>query len=263
MYLCKCGKSYEKQSSLNSHARFCSLYEKKTKGTIYLKDDKKFHCECSREFEKAQSLNAHFTFCVIHRKATGNETPIRLGRSSFKYMSSESRKKQGNVLSEKIKSGEITPSFKDKHHSEETKIVMSRRRTEFLENNPNSNIPWIEVSNGNRKIKVQGKWEETVAIWLNNQNIDWERKKIKFGNRIYTPDFFLNETTVIEVKGWMRERDLFKMKLFLEYNSHISILLIEKEEFLKLDDLNISDLIDLKEKYNLDNLDVSKFKSYK
>lgn len=28
MYRCKCGKEFEKKSSLTTHARFCQLYEK-------------------------------------------------------------------------------------------------------------------------------------------------------------------------------------------------------------------------------------------
>ena len=37
MYICECGRQFEKQSSLNSHARFCIKYVKKTHISIYKK----------------------------------------------------------------------------------------------------------------------------------------------------------------------------------------------------------------------------------
>jgi hypothetical protein len=69
MYICKCKRKFEKKSSLKSHARFCSLYEKEEKKSyngIYI-------CECNRTFENPQSMNSHFSRCLVHRE---DKTPI-------------------------------------------------------------------------------------------------------------------------------------------------------------------------------------------
>lgn len=44
MFKCECGREFEKQPSLNSHARFCSLYKKKPKKISKYKINE-LHCE--------------------------------------------------------------------------------------------------------------------------------------------------------------------------------------------------------------------------
>ena len=223
-------------------------------------------CECGKEYNKSQSLNAHFSHCLIHR----NGIPAKYshkGTNNWEKLSREERvingKKTGLILSEKIKSGVITPYWKGKHHSEETKRKLSEKRSEFLANNPSHKVHFFEVSNGKRNIKVQGNWELKVAEWLNKQAIGWDRKKIKFGHRTYTPDFVIDVNTIIEVKGYMRERDLYKLRLFKSFHPNIKILLIEKNEFFNIDELKFSDLLTLEQKYDLSNINESIFRSYK
>ena len=67
MYKCKCGREFEKKSSLISHGGKCKFYEKKKKKTSKYKVDNKYVCECGKEFDNSQSLNAHFSHCKIHR----------------------------------------------------------------------------------------------------------------------------------------------------------------------------------------------------
>lgn len=216
-----------------------------------------YKCECGKEYEKSQSLNGHFSHCLIHRKGVPG-----IKRGAWK-LTKEDFIRAGKTLSDNIKSGKTIPSFKGKRHTEEQKKIFSEKRLKFLEENPNSNIPWIEIMNNGKLVKVQGKWEYKVAKWLNDQNIEWSRKKLFYGHRSYTPDFYLNDNTLIEVKGFMRERDLYKMKLFLEVNPSYSILLIERIEYENLDRLNVNDLLELRNRYDLENIDMSKFVTYK
>jgi hypothetical protein len=264
MYTCNCGKEFEKQSSLNSHARFCEKYEKKTKSTTYKIDENLYKCECGKEFSKSQSLNSHFSHCLIHR----NGIPISRTYNGMNWDNKTNdeieliRKKAGSTLKERIENKILTPSFKGKTHSIDTKNKLRNARLNFLENNPNNNIKWYSVSNGKKDIKVQGEWELKVANWLNKNNIQWNRKRLYFSTHSYTPDFYINETTLIEVKGWMKDRDLFKMMNFLKINQQYSILLIEKEEIENLDNLNLFDLKELRVKYDLDDINITTFKSY-
>lgn len=120
MCKCKCGKEFEKESSLISHARFCKLYEKKNKKeSIYKKDENLYECECGKTFEKSQSLNAHFSFCLVHRKGEKlNRVFVNGVMVGWDKFTSEDinniRKKSGETLSKKIKNGDIIPSFKGK-----------------------------------------------------------------------------------------------------------------------------------------------------
>ena len=256
MYTCNCGKKFEKQRSLNTHARFCTEYVKKNKNSIYVTETG-YICECGKQFEKSQSLNSHFRSCLVHRKGV----PITYKNSGW-HLSDESRARGGRTLSDNIKSGKTVASQSGKKWNEERKLQMSIIRTKFLEENPNSNIKWYLVSNGIRDIKVQGEWELKVANWLNEREIFWDRKKLMFGTYSYTPDFYLSDNLLIEVKGWMKDRDLFKMRKFLESNPQFSILLIEKEELQNLHNLCIEDLQELRLKYDLENVDETKFVTY-
>ena len=239
---------------MKSHARFCSLYEKEEKKSyngIYI-------CECNRTFENPQSMNSHFSRCLVHRE---DKTPIN-NRGGGGWSKGLTKENNVSILKMSKSLSESRKGKEGKLHTQETKIRISEKRIEFLENNPGSNISWIEVFNGEKIIKVQGKWELKVADWLNKSSIKWDRKRIQYGNRFYTPDFFIDDETVIEVKGWMKERDLYKMKTFLESNPKIKILLIEKEEINKIEELKIEELKELREKYNLNTINMDMFKSY-
>lgn len=198
---------------------------------------KKYVCLCGKEFLKSQSLNAHYSHCIIHRSG---KLPItnRGGGGWSKGMTKENNegvKKMSSTLS-------ITRT--GKKHSEKTKTILSNKRIMFLEENPNSNVKWFIVNNGIRDIKVQGKWELTIANWLNSNNIKWDRIRIKYdGHRTYTPDFWLPEFNFfIEVKGWLRNEDIIKMNKVVMENS-IDLRILNKELYNKLDTITFDDLI--------------------
>lgn len=122
-------------------------------------------------------------------------------------------------------------------------------------------VKWYSVSNGDTKIPVQGKWEKKVAEWLTKRKIQWIRKAICFcKTRTYTPDFYLPEQDVfIEVKGWWRDRDRYKMFLALREND-VKIKILDKRHIEKLDTIKVKDLPLFKDEFKFDEIDRSKFK---
>ena len=239
MVTCNCGKSFETQRSLNSHARFCSEYVVKSKVSIHKVGDK-FVCECSRSFDKGQSLNAHFSVCLIHRKG---KPWVNKGAGGgwTKGLTKETHpgiKRIGDATSLRQKGKPGTP------HTLETRKRMSEKRIAYLESSPHIN--WFEVSNGERLIKVQGTWEKRVAEWLNSNSIKWDRTPVRFKHKKYTPDFWLPEHGVyIEVKGWLSDRDINKMRDVINETS-IKILILQRKELDNLGILTISDLPEFK-----------------
>lgn len=150
--------------------------------------------------------------------------------------------------------------FKDKKHSIETKQKISLKRIEYLTTH-SSYCEWFSIFNGERVIKVQGVWEKAVAEKLNELKIKWDRKSITFCQfRRYTPDFYLPDYNVyLEVKGWMRENDKYKMWKVLQENK-IEILLIEDLNILK--EFKVESLEKFSAKYPFNSIDMTKFINY-
>lgn len=96
----------------------------------------------------------------------------------------------------------------NKQHSENTKLKLS-----------------IKTSNQNRKyksnffykeIKMRSSWEVRYAKYLDLQGIKWEYEpQFKLSNnRIYSPDFRLEDGSIVEIKGYLREDAKVKWELF-------------------------------------------------
>lgn len=71
------------------------------------------------------------------------------------------------------------------------------------------------------EVLVDGNWELEVAKFLDENNIKWNRNKIRFEYddngkiRHYTPDFYLTDNnSYLEVKGYETELDRIKWKQF-------------------------------------------------
>lgn len=196
-------------------------------------------CECGKTFEKSQSLNAHFSHCIIHRNGKPTNS-YRGGGGWSKGLTKETHSgisKMAKTLSINLLGKKGTP------HTADTKKHLSNKRIEFLEKNPGSNIKWYKVSNGIKEICVQGKWELDVANWLNDNSILWDRVRVKYdGHRTYTPDFWLPQYNFyIEVKGWLSDRDIVKMRKVINQTG-IIIKLVYKKDYYNLSNISIKDL---------------------
>ena len=81
--------------------------------------------------------------------------------------------------------------------------------------------PYGRASIEYKGIVLQSKWELQVAIYLDENNIHWERPTLGHeyifeGNlHLYFPDFYLIDyDTYIEVKGWKQPKDECKWRDF-------------------------------------------------
>jgi hypothetical protein len=136
-----------------------------------------------------------------------------------------------NTLIKKIKNGFIPP-FVKWAKSEIGRKILSQKRSDFLQNK-SCQCKKFEFNNGKRNIYVQGTWEKQFVEFLIKNNIKWDRTRIFYDKvRTYTPDFYLPDfNCYIEIKGWMRERDIIKMKKVL--NEHyIDLRLVDSKKIL-------------------------------
>ena len=95
-----------------------------------------YKCICGREFTKSQSYNAHQGRCKINRESKGREVIDTFNKQNKnngcwnKGLTKDTDirvKRGGELYSQRVKSGEIIPSFKGKHHTEDTKKRMSEK----------------------------------------------------------------------------------------------------------------------------------------
>ena len=142
-------------------------------------------------------------------------------------------------------------------HTLETRRHLSKVRQKWLEENHNHGCKWFLI-NG---IKVQGTWEKKFADYLNANNIKWERPKISFKKtHQYTPDFYCPEQNIyFEVKGFRRDRDIYKMYLVLSEHPELQIKMIERNEIMNLNKIDIFNLPNFNELYKLEDIDKTKF----
>lgn len=215
MYQCNCGRSFEKNGSLRTHARFCKHYKKINIISKY-KIENAYICECGKSFDKHQSLNAHFSQCVIHRN--GKPGIDKFGESR-KWNKGLTKKNNTSIANQASKLIGRPSSSKGRKHTIEARKKMSISAINRLQNDE-SHCKWFSVFNGKDFVKVQGTWERRVAERLTLLNEFWIREKIPYGKtKHYLPDFFLPDRNLyIEVKGWWKNRDLNKMNQVLNEN---------------------------------------------
>lgn len=240
MYLCKCGKSYSKQSSLRSHARFCKLYEKTNNVSKY-KINKQYICECGKSFEKHQSLNAHFSHCKIHKtgKPFTRGLPGYCGwNKGLTKETSEIMLKISRAVSEK-QTGRTLPDEWRKHLSDSVK-----GKTGGVRENSNK---WrgvhIEI-NGNL-IWLDSSYEYRFVSLLNKLGIHWIKNHKKFPYQyadstfMYIPDFYIPDLNLwIEIKGWIKDKDLAKWKNFPH-----RLIVIKLKELVRLEKIETKQAI--------------------
>lgn len=185
-FICKyCDKICKNSNSLRNHERMCKLNP--NRNITYLRHDGNKGHKGSNQYIKAKELG-------LNKPIISQETRYKLGKS-----------------------------WRGKKHSQEEKVKISKGIRKAILEHPES----YSSSNVNGRVKhyeyngykIDGLWELEVAKYLDSKNIKWEKPnkgfKYEWNNNIhlYFPDFYLPEYNYyIEVKGYQRERDLYKWR---------------------------------------------------
>jgi len=141
------------------------------------------------------------------------------------------------VLENSIALSNATKGRPGRLHSDETKRKLSQKASV---NNKGGRCKWFEVASQ----KVQGKWEQNVALKFEELHIKWVKLKTNQYTfeytmddkiRSYTPDFYLPDYDIyLEIKGRWWGRDKEKMNLVLEKYKDKKIIVIEKDNYEKI-----------------------------
>ncbi len=90
--------------------------------------------------------------------------------------------------------------------------------------------------------KMRSNWEINVAKYLDENNYKWkyEMNTFKLGDFRYTPDFFILDENgeidfIIEVKGWVREKDIRKLQLMDSLYPEYPIVFMDKKPYKKIE----------------------------
>jgi hypothetical protein len=124
-----------------------------------------------------------------------------------------------------------------KKQSERMRQVVKNNPDSYSKNNVSGRVKIYEVNSSTGPTKVKGKWELSVANWLNENKIEWTNN-IKPYNyfwdnnwHLYFPDFLIiKKNILIEVKGYETERDREKWK-----SVNIPLIIIKKNEINDLE----------------------------
>ncbi len=87
------------------------------------------------------------------------------------------------------------------------------------------------------KIYVRSSWEANYIRYLNFLGIKWKYEPKTFELKegySYTPDFILEDGTIIEIKGWMTKKGKFKIEQFKLSYPNLKFKLIQRKEYRKL-----------------------------
>lgn len=213
----KCGKEFTTQGALNAHIGW---HNKPNRVSNFEEYNRKISSgeikkEYTNQYTKAKSLGKTIE---MKRETKDKLSKIRK-KFNKEYWSEENRKKHSIIMRNAVKKNPDSYSI-----SNISGRVKSYDYTD---------------SYGN-KIKLKGKWELKVAMFLDNKNIEWTNIVIPqeyFWNydnntHLYFPDFYLPDyDTFLEIKGFERDRDRSKWDNFIG-----RLLIIRKKDINDLDE---------------------------
>jgi len=198
MLVCQyCGKECKNENSLRNHERMCKLNS--NRNISYLRHDGNKGHKGINQYIKAKELG-------LPKPEVSKETREKISKAwKGKYHTEEQKKKL----------------------SESMKVAVRKYPESFSASNVNGRVKHYNY-NG---FKLDGLWELEVAKYLDSKNIKWIKPNNGFEYEwnndihIYYPDFYLPEYNYyIEVKGYQRDRDLYKWK------SVSNLIIIKRKE---------------------------------
>ncbi len=192
---------------------------------------------CGKECKNKNSLAQHEIRCkqnINHIICLGNKGATKGYKTTNQFIKAKELGLEIPKVSEETKF-KIGNAWRGKHHTEEQKKKLSESMKNAVRKYPES----FSSSNVNGRVKhynyngfkLDGLWELEVAKYLDSKNIKWIKPNNGFEYEwnndihIYYPDFYLPEYNYyIEVKGYQRDRDLYK------WQSVSNLIIIKRKE---------------------------------
>ena len=193
---------------------------------------------------------------MIEVRKTINPMKGRTGERHHNFgksMSEEQKKKLSDAHKGK------PSNRKGTHHTEETKRKISESKkgtvawnkglktgphtkehnlhiAEGVIDHPCGRGQWY-ISKNNKKIWLRSSYEVRVADILDNLNFNWsyETERFEIGNKFYVPDFYINNSVLWEVKGYMDDISKEKLSTFSKLYPNEKIRIIYLDDIKKLE----------------------------
>lgn len=238
-FRCECGRVFGSKNSLRSHYRFCSiprLNQKQKKVSIHKISDNLYRCECGREFNNYQSLNAHFTHCGIHCEKIGRTLNKRKHEVEHKmcgwdkFKEDDLRKikeKSQKTQKEAIEKG-LYKSWWETATTERVKLKKQHLSKIASERREKSDIACKGTEGYYKGIHCDSSWELAFVIYCMDHSIPIERCKKRFqytyddgSEHTYTPDFIINGSEIIEIKGYSDSKWKNKLRCCVDRNIRV------------------------------------------
>lgn len=198
--------------------------------------------ECMGDFRRKYEYNE------CNRKGCSKET-YKFGYCSRECANNETWKERDNPakrdeVKEKLsrmRKGSKNPFYGQKHTDEALKKISESTSGEnhHLYGVTGEDHPSYGVASGLKLQKVEetghrvrSNWEKKIDLLLYRAEIDYEYEPDTFNlpnGDTYTPDFIVNNSIIIEVKGWPDERSVKRAELFMEEYPEFLYLVVGNE----------------------------------
>ena len=229
-----CHRKFKTLNSLISHHGHCKDYHFQKPSSKYKISDNLYRCECGREFDNPQSLNAHLSHCQFHHECIGTEMKKRNheiigGMAGWdKFSDSDQkliRKKALDIIKNKYYNGELINFWSNPNISEDIKQKAKNKLKESISRLRDEGKSYCRGNMGYYKgIHCDSSWELAYVVYCIDHNIPIRRCKDRIHYEVngilkyYTPDFVINESEIIEIKGFKDKNWSYKKEKCKELN---------------------------------------------
>jgi hypothetical protein len=187
----------------------------------------------------AQNIKKHLIYCAGLGPKYKRPKPAQIRWNKGKTYKELFGEKKANEISKKISSKLVGKHFgccknidaeKERRH----KISLS------MKGNKNGATVFRRKNINYKNIIFKSKWEVNVAMFLDDNKINWKYENITYDlseTTSYTPDFSIYENEIfkkhIEVKGYFRKENKEKFDKFLNLYPKIKIEVWNKSKLLE------------------------------
>lgn len=220
MFECKCGLILKSSSGLKNHAKSCdgtgSKHSKfkQNQSKVWICDKCNFNIKNSRI--------KHHNACDGSGPRSKKKRNSRSAAAKLLWADSSYRLKTLDAQRSVKNSGIGLTENLENERRRKIKEKINKRYAEGWQPKCGRCIKYDYSSHVAGDIKVDGKWELAVCIYLDSLNVTWQRNTKRFTykkpnntNATYCPDFFVKDwNSYLEIKGYETELDKCKWRDF-------------------------------------------------